>query len=158
MQEVIAQVWVVTFAPTISTTIKVNTNRYSMTPDIETGNQLIDSEHIQIFDAVNALLDACSNGRGRDKIAETAEFLATYVGMHFSDEENLQKKCKYPNMEGHLAFHKRYRKDVSDFVDKVKKNGATVQTLGELNALVSKLISHIRQEDKRLAAYIRENS
>ncbi len=129
-----------------------------MTPDIETGNDLIDSEHTQIFDAVNELLDACSSGHGRDKIAHTAEFLAGYVGKHFSDEEALQRKCQYPNMEKHLKFHVKYKKDVADFVDKMKKDGATVQTLGELNALAGLLINHIRQEDKRLAAYIRENS
>ena len=139
-------------------TTSASTNRYYMTPDIETGNDLIDSEHTQIFDAVNELLDACSSGHGRDKIAHTAEFLAGYVGKHFSDEEALQRKCQYPNMEKHLKFHVKYKKDVADFVDKMKKDGATVQTLGELNALAGLLINHIRQEDKRLAAYIRENS
>ncbi len=129
-----------------------------MTPDIETGNELIDSEHVQIFDAVNKLLYACSNGQGRDKIVYTAEFLAVYVSKHFSDEEKLQRKCKYPNMEKHLKFHTQYKKDVANFVLKTKTEGATVQTLGELNGLASKLINHIRQEDKRLAAYIRKKS
>lgn len=137
--------------------MSASTNRYYMTPDIETGNDLIDSEHIQIFDTVNELLDACSNGNGRDKITETAEFLEGYVSKHFSDEEALQRKCQYPNMEKHLKFHVKYKKDVADFVDKMKKDGATVQTLGELNALAGALINHIRHEDKRLATYIREN-
>lgn len=144
--------------PTTNMTTSVSTNHYYMTPDIETGNELIDSEHIQIFDAVNELLDACSSGHGRDKIAQTAEFLAGYVSKHFSDEERLQKKCKYPNMEKHLKFHIKYKKDVADFVAKTKVEGATVQTLGELNGLASMLINHIRHEDKRLAAYIREKS
>lgn len=151
--------WATPFAnPTTNMTTSVNTNRYYMTPDIETGNELIDSEHVQIFDAVNELLDACSSGHGRDKIAQTAEFLAGYVSKHFSDEERLQKKCKYPNMEKHLKFHIKYKKDVADFVSRMKTEGATVQTLGELNGLASTLINHIRHEDKRLAAYIREKS
>ena len=127
-----------------------------MTPDIETGNELIDSEHVKSLDTVNAFLDTYSSGNGRDKIAETAEFLAGYVSKHFSDEEKLQRKCKYPNMEKHLKFHVKYKKDVADFVDKMKNDGATVQTLGELNALAGLLINHIRHEDKRLAAYIRK--
>ena len=32
--------------------------RYELTQDLLTGNQLIDSEHRQLFDAINALLDA----------------------------------------------------------------------------------------------------
>lgn len=39
--------------------------RYEMTKDLETGNALIDSEHRQLFKAVNDLLDACSQGKGR---------------------------------------------------------------------------------------------
>ncbi len=151
--------WATPFvSPTTNMTTSVNTNRYYMTPDIETGNELIDSEHVQIFDAVNELLDACSSGHGRDRIAQTAEFLAGYVSKHFSDEERLQKKYKYPNMEKHLKFHIKYKKDVADFVSRMKTEGATVQTLGELNGLASTLINHIRHEDKRLAAYIREKS
>lgn len=44
--------------------------RYELTQDLLTGNQLIDSEHRQLFDAINALLDACAQGAGRTKINE----------------------------------------------------------------------------------------
>ena len=41
--------------------------RYELTQDLLTGNQLIDSEHRQLFDAINALHDAlpilCPGGR-----------------------------------------------------------------------------------------------
>ena len=42
--------------------------RYELTQDLLTGNQLIDSEHRQLFDAINALMDACAQGAGRTKI------------------------------------------------------------------------------------------
>ena len=35
--------------------------KYKITKDLETGNQLIDTQHVQLFDAVNNLLDACSD-------------------------------------------------------------------------------------------------
>ena len=38
--------------------------RYELTQDLLTGNQLIDSEHRQLFDAINALMDACAQGAG----------------------------------------------------------------------------------------------
>ena len=37
--------------------------RYELTKDLLTGNALIDSEHKQLFDAINALLDACAQER-----------------------------------------------------------------------------------------------
>lgn len=60
-----------------------NTKKYKVTPDLETGNDLIDSEHRMLFDAINDLMDACSSGQGRNKIGETADFLADYVDKHF---------------------------------------------------------------------------
>ena len=33
---------------------------YQITPDLLTGNTIIDGEHRQLFDAINALLDACA--------------------------------------------------------------------------------------------------
>ena len=64
--------------------------RYELTQDLLTGNQLIDSEHRQLFDAINALMDACAQGAGRTKINETVQFLNSYVSKHFRDEEQLQ--------------------------------------------------------------------
>ena len=40
--------------------------KYVLTQDLVTGNELIDSEHRKIFDKVNTLLDACSKGKGRE--------------------------------------------------------------------------------------------
>ena len=39
--------------------------RYELTKDLETGNPLIDSEHTELFNAVNNIVDACSKGQGR---------------------------------------------------------------------------------------------
>ena len=72
--------------------------RYELTQDLLTGNQLIDSEHRQLFDAINALMDACAQGAGRTKISETVQFLNSYVNKHFGDEEKLQVQSKYPGL------------------------------------------------------------
>ena len=66
--------------------------KYVLTQDLVTGNELIDSEHRKIFDEVNTLLDACSKGKGRENLSSLGEFLVEYVTKHFSDEEDLQKR------------------------------------------------------------------
>ena len=38
--------------------------RYELTQELLTGNALIDTEHKQLFDAINALMDACARGPG----------------------------------------------------------------------------------------------
>lgn len=64
--------------------------KYELTPDLVTGNALIDREHRQLFDAINRLMDACGQGQGRAVLQQTLNFLNDYVKKHFGDEEALQ--------------------------------------------------------------------
>ena len=129
---------------------------YEVTPDLVTGNNLIDSEHRQLFAAVNDLMDACSRGEGRAKIESTVRFLIDYVAKHFRDEEDLQVRSKYPAYPTHKVFHDGYRRQLSDTAQELLQQGPTVKALGDLNRVVGVLVSHIRTEDKRLAHYIKE--
>ena len=61
--------------------------KYELTPDLMTGNQLVDREHKELLEAVNRLMDACSEGKGREKSAEVFRYLLSYVDKHFADEE-----------------------------------------------------------------------
>ena len=129
---------------------------YEVTPDLVTGNNLIDSEHRQLFAAVNDLMDACSRGEGRAKIENTVRFLIDYVAKHFRDEEDLQVRSKYPAYPTHKVFHNGYRRQLSDTARELLQQGPTVKALGDLNRVVGVLVSHIRTEDKRLAKHVKE--
>ena len=129
---------------------------YEVTPDLVTGNNLIDSEHRQLFAAVNDLMDACSRGEGRAKIEDTVRFLTDYVAKHFRDEEDLQVRSKYPAYPTHKVFHDGYRRQLSDTARELLQQGPTVKALGDLNRVVGVLVSHIRTEDKRLAKHVKE--
>ena len=130
---------------------------YEVTPDLVTGNNLIDSEHRQLFAAVNDLMDACSRGEGRAKIENTVRFFIDYVAKHFRDEEDLQVRSKYPAYPTHKVFHDGYRRQLSDTARELLQQGPTVKALGDLNRVVGVLVSHIRTEDKRLAKHVKEH-
>ena len=132
----------------------VITVKYTLTADLMTGNSLIDSQHRQLFEAVNRLMDACSMGKGRDQIQSTVSFLSDYVVKHFKDEERLQMQSKYPNYAGHKQFHDGYRRQLSDTAQELVDQGPTVKALGDLNRAVAVLVTHIRTEDKRMAQYV----
>ena len=129
--------------------------RYELTQDLLTGNQLIDSEHRQLFDAINALLDACAQGAGRTKINETVQFLNSYVNKHFGDEEKLQVQSKYPGYAAHKQFHDGYKRQLSQTTQALIAEGPTVKALGDLNRIVGVLVSHIRIEDKKLSRHVK---
>lgn len=131
--------------------------KYELTPDLMTGNKLIDSQHQQLFVAVNRLMDACAKGKGRDQIQNTVQFLSDYVTKHFADEERLQIKSNYPNYTGHKQFHEGYRKQLADTAQMLLQEGTSVKTLGDLNQAVAILVTHIRTEDKRMARFVQEH-
>ena len=130
---------------------------YELTQDLLTGYQLIDSQHKQLFEAVNRLMDACAQGKGRDQIQDTVKFLSDYVTRHFGDEERLQTRTNYPGYTGHKQFHESYRKQLAQSAQVLLQEGPTVKTLGELNRMVAVLVTHIRTEDKRMARYVQEH-
>lgn len=131
--------------------------RYELTKELETGNAIIDKEHRELFQAVNKLLDACSAGKGRDSMDETIKFLNNYVNQHFSHEEQLQKKSAYPGMAAHRTFHENYKKTLKEITGRIAVSGPTIAELGKLNGHISVLISHIRNEDKKLGAFLNQS-
>lgn len=129
--------------------------KYELTDDLLTGNALIDSEHRELFAAVNNLMDACTQGKGRDQIQKTVQFLEDYVAKHFRDEEGLQTKSNYPGYPAHKQFHDGYRRKLAETTQVLTREGPSVKALGDLNGVVAILVSHIRTEDKRLARHIK---
>lgn len=121
---------------------------------METGNAIIDSEHRQLFDAINKLMDACSKGQGRNELEKTVNFLSSYVENHFSHEERLQINSQYPNYNAHKLFHENYKNKLKTISNDLIKSGATIVMLNNLNMHASTLISHIKLEDKKLAQFL----
>lgn len=128
--------------------------RYELTKDLECQNALIDSEHKQLLDAVNNLLDACSQGKGRKAVEPTMNFLLNYVDTHFAHEEQLQAQEGYPNLESHKKFHTEYTKKLRAIASAMTASEASLADLGQLNTHIAALVTHIRTEDKRLGAFI----
>lgn len=128
---------------------------YELTKDLETGNATIDGEHRELFRAVNTLLDACSQGKGRGAMEPALKFLMDYVDKHFAHEEQLQMQSKYPNMAAHKTFHIGYKQKLRDIVGKIPPAGPNLSDLGSLNMHIGTLLTHIRTEDKKLGAHLK---
>lgn len=129
---------------------------YDFTPELETGNELIDSEHKELIDAINNLLLACGEGKGRGEICKTLEFLNDYIAYHFSDEEKLQRQYGYPDYENHKRYHEEYKRIVAGILNEFEQGGATVALVSKTNqAIAGWLLNHIKKEDVKVAAHIR---
>lgn len=129
---------------------------YEFTSELETGNDLIDSEHKELIDAINNLLLACGEGKGRGEIRKTLEFLNDYIAYHFSDEEKLQRQYGYPDYENHKRYHEEYKQIVAGILNEFEQGGATVALVSKTNqAIAGWLLNHIKKEDVKVAAHIR---
>ena len=129
---------------------------YSFDKSLETGNISIDSQHKELIDAINNLLDACGQGKGRDEIKNTINFLTDYTIKHFNDEERLQKQYNYPDYAAHRKLHDEFKEEVRKIANEFEENGTSVVlTFKVNNVIASWLIKHIKGEDKKVAAYIK---
>lgn len=130
--------------------------KYEITKELETGNRIIDDEHRMLFDRVNQMMDACGAGKGRAAVETTLKFLVDYVDQHFGHEEELQKRSSYPNFTAHHAFHEGYKSKLRDIAANMSMDAPTISDVAMINQHAGVLIAHIRTEDKKLGAYLRE--
>jgi len=129
---------------------------FQFTPDLATGNATIDGQHKELIAAMNKLLDACANGKGRDNLSSTAKFLYDYTSRHFADEEKLQISSKYPDYANHKRYHEDFKQVVRGIVAELEKDGPTIVLVGKIsNSIGGWLVNHIKKEDAKVAAHIR---
>ena len=62
---------------------------FNWSAQYETGILLVDTQHKKLVDAINTLHDAMKEGKGKEKIESTLNFLVEYTVLHFSAEEKL---------------------------------------------------------------------
>jgi hemerythrin len=131
---------------------------FAWSPALETGNPIIDAQHKKLIEAINNLLDACQQGKGSNTAGPTLDFLISYTKRHFVDEEALQQKSNYPDIQNHRKLHESFLKTVNDLAADLKNNGPTPMLVTKLIRNVGDwLVSHIKQEDAKVAAHLKNN-
>ncbi len=128
---------------------------YSFTKELETGNAKIDAEHKELIDAVNKVMSDISQGKGKDSLSSAVTFLNTYTKKHFRNEEQLQASHKYPDIDNHKVWHKTFVDNLQTISNKLLSEGVSTPLVLQLTNTISKLITHIKTEDRKLAAHIK---
>lgn len=124
--------------------------------NLETGNTAIDSQHKELIQAANNLLDACSLGKGKDTIEETGLFLLNYTKTHFRDEEKLQASTNYPDFENHKKMHLEFETSINTLLEDLRASGPNIVLVAKFNNLITGwLFNHIIREDTKIANHIK---
>ncbi|GAB4433761.1 MAG: hypothetical protein OHK0040_04480 [bacterium] len=125
------------------------------TEDLATGSFQIDMQHKQLFNIINEFLDACKKGQAKHEIVKVVEFMSRYVEEHFSTEEGFMEKYSYPHIAVHKKQHAEFKKNFTDFRDRIYSEGITLSiTISLTHALVDWLTKHIRVTDRELAKFL----
>lgn len=138
----------------VVSSFKIRTKLIEWDESLSVGNGKIDSQHKVLIKLINDLNEAFSEGRTRDAIGKILEELANYTVTHFSDEESIMTKGKYPDLEDHKKIHVKFVSTVQQTIEDFKSGKAMVSK--DLMIFLKEwLIEHIMGTDQKYKSYVK---
>ena len=129
---------------------------YDWDPSLETGHHKIDNQHKQLVSALNNLIEASRQGKGKEEIFKVMDFLTGYAVMHFATEEKLQVQYNYPDYLVHKRYHDEFKVTVGDLTARLVAEGPTEEMVALVtNTIGNWMLNHIKGDDFRMAAFIK---
>jgi len=120
----------------------------SLTKDMETGVEKIDSQHRELINRINSLLAIGEKAASREETQKTIDYLGEYIVEHFGDEQEIHIKSKYPKYEEHKAKHAYYINDFTKLKNEFAANGNSMEFTMKLNgSLITWIVQHIKGDD-----------
>jgi hemerythrin len=121
------------------------------------GVERIDQQHRELFEAINRLLDAMKERRGKEEAGRCLSFLADYVERHFGEEEQLMARRAYPARDAHLAQHAAFRASFKDLAVDLVRDGPSSELAVRVQTQVGEwLRKHIRTIDVQLGRFLQQ--
>jgi len=117
--------------------------------------RVIDNDHKDLVEIVNALYDAIANAEGRSQVGRTLSRLSTYVDAHFAREEQLMEEYAYPGVVKHKRLHRHLARKVHAIRKVFAENPKSIDPDKLLKFLREWLVHHILEQDTKYAPYFR---
>ena len=114
------------------------------------GMEEIDEQHKMLFDIMNRLWDGIVRNAPAASMTPLLEELERYTVLHFTEEETFMRSIHYPQIDAHMALHRRFVQKIQD--EKAKTMNGQPTSLELLHFLRDWLVNHILVEDKRYVA------
>ncbi len=123
----------------------------------ETGILRIDKQHKQLVDIINKLYKNVIIEKSGSAINELLMELKIYTIDHFSTEEKLFKKYKYPGEINHIKIHQKFIDKVSDHLFDVQST-PLAQGYSLVEFLRNWILNHILIHDMEYVIHFRKHS
>ncbi|MCL5021775.1 MAG: bacteriohemerythrin [Nitrospirae bacterium] len=126
------------------------------TNDLATGSDEIDEQHKELFRRINAFMEACRQGKGREEVRKVIAFLDEYVVAHFSQEETSMRRYGYPGYETHKSEHREFMRNFSELRGRFECEGPGLPLVIQIkDMIVQWLLVHIRKVDRALGTFLK---
>ena len=122
---------------------------------LSTGVKAMDEQHKGLVNTLNELHDAMLRGADKSSAGPLLDRLVKYTHDHFTSEEALMKRAKYPNFAAHLVKHKDLTTQVEAFVARYKR-GELSLNVDLLMFLRNWLTTHIQKEDRDYGPWLNQ--
>jgi hemerythrin len=131
----------------------------TLSKDMEVGVLEIDSQHMELVNRLNALMSMGHDAASKEETQKTMDLLEEYIIKHFADEEELQKKNKYPEYESHKKLHELYIGEFQKLKKEFADNGHSLKFTMDLNnSLINWIVKHIKSADVELGKFLKNKS
>ncbi len=123
-------------------------------PALEIGNDLVDTQHKQLYETINELHDAVVSGEPIEVQESILMRLMEQAESHFHDEEDLMRSIGYPGLTDQQWMHAEFMAQAQRLTEEYRSNKAVLPiTLAIF--LQDWLVKHTRTEDKKIGEFIR---
>lgn len=132
------------------------------TEKIETGVEVLDSQHRQYFDLVNNYLAVAKKTATYDdrdsELFERLGFLRRYAMEHFATEQKIMKETNYPGYQQHIEEHKYFLGHVGALHKQINDEGSNDKVTREVYYYTLEwFISHIQFTDMKMVEFLKQN-
>lgn len=118
------------------------------------GIEVIDSQHRRWVEIFNSLEGAFLAGKSMTDLQTTVfKEMLDYTHFHFAEEERLMAESDYPAFSAHRRLHKDFDSLIYSHF-RSHDRGETILTSEMLQLMRNWLITHIQNEDQKIAAFL----
>ncbi|HEX9702815.1 MAG TPA: bacteriohemerythrin [Rhodospirillales bacterium] len=124
------------------------TNNYSVGVDV------LDADHIMIFSLINHIDEAHQSGTDERAIGRILQVLMDRATAHFRREERLMEDHGYPDLEAHVAEHRRIMDELQRLHSAYQANPSAQVSREIVELLAEWLDGHVLKTDMRYRPYM----
>jgi hemerythrin len=120
----------------------------------------IDLQHKEVLESMHFIYDLIISKKPLSDLNKALDVLMHHSNAHFLTEENYFKEFNYGGAEEHIEAHNKLRKDLADFVEKIKKqDGAGIYKIfyDLIDFLENWLVDHLETLDKKYTKCFNEH-